>query len=251
MKYHARFIAALLMFVIIAALFSGCDGKKGREYIIYISEREPFCFKDAKTGELVGLDLELLEAISEDQGFRYSIKTVKADELKNAAVGGQADGLMAGLEMSHELSEVLDFSKSYFDNGLVLVIGSESKIEGPNDLAGKKIACIADSEAAKYAESVSGEYKFSIENFESYTDIYTAITADSVSGFFGEREYFGWAIKKGELEIKMVGKPINAKPFGFAVKKGTNADLLEQFNNGLANIKTSGVYTEIMGKYGY
>lgn len=40
-----------------------------------------------------------------------------------------------------------------------------------------------------------------------------------------------------------------ATPYGFAVKKGENAELLEKFNAGLKNIKENGTYDEILAKY--
>ena len=38
-------------------------------------------------------------------------------------------------------------------------------------------------------------------------------------------------------------------PYGFAVLKGQNADLLKMFNEGLKNIKANGTYDEIVAKY--
>ena len=37
--------------------------------------------------------------------------------------------------------------------------------------------------------------------------------------------------------------------YGFAVNKGENAELLEMFNAGLANLKESGKYDEILNTY--
>ena len=53
------------------------------------------------------------------------------------------------------------------------------------------------------------------------------------------------------LELKVVGEVIDPKPYGFAVKKGENAELIAMFNAGLADIKANGVYDEILAKYGY
>ena len=53
------------------------------------------------------------------------------------------------------------------------------------------------------------------------------------------------------LSDNVVGDVINAKPYGFAVKLGENAELISMFNAGLANIKANGVYDDILAKYGY
>ena len=51
--------------------------------------------------------------------------------------------------------------------------------------------------------------------------------------------------------MKTVGDVVNPGQYGFAVKKNTNAELIEKFNKGLANLKSSGKYDEILEKYGY
>ena len=60
-----------------------------------------------------------------------------------------------------------------------------------------------------------------------------------------------YSIQSQNLELKVVGDVINAKPYGFAVKLGENSELITMFNAGLANIKANGVYDQILAKYGY
>ena len=58
----------------------------------------------------------------------------------------------------------------------------------------------------------------------------------------------GYGIKTGN-GLKMVTDMEQGSSYGFAVLKGKNAELLEKFNEGLANIKESGKYQEILDKY--
>lgn len=51
------------------------------------------------------------------------------------------------------------------------------------------------------------------------------------------------------LKIVAEEKDEYSTPYGFAVLKGQNAELLEMFNTGLANIKANGTYDEILAKY--
>ena len=61
----------------------------------------------------------------------------------------------------------------------------------------------------------------------------------------------GWAIKNDGVALQTIGDVINPGYYGFAVKKGSNPELIEMFNAGLENIKASGEYDEILAKYGY
>lgn len=60
------------------------------------------------------------------------------------------------------------------------------------------------------------------------------------------------AIKTDEnIGLKTVGDVINAAPYGIAVKKGENEELLKMLNEGLKNISENGKLKEILAKYGY
>ena len=62
-----------------------------------------------------------------------------------------------------------------------------------------------------------------------------------------------YAISTGSIDLKIIDTVKEdsefATPYGFAVKKGENAELVEKFNAGLANIKANGKYDEIVKKY--
>ena len=58
-----------------------------------------------------------------------------------------------------------------------------------------------------------------------------------------------YAIKNGNLRLKLIGEKLETSQTGFAVKKGKNAELLAAFNRGLANLKSSGKYQGILDKY--
>jgi polar amino acid transport system substrate-binding protein len=47
----------------------------------------------------------------------------------------------------------------------------------------------------------------------------------------------------------MVTEKEQGSSYGFAVPKGQNAELLEMFNAGLANLQANGKYQEILDKY--
>jgi len=52
-----------------------------------------------------------------------------------------------------------------------------------------------------------------------------------------------------ESKLKIAGEKLTNVDYGFAVKKGSNADLLKKFNEGLKKIKDNGQYDKIIGQY--
>ena len=63
----------------------------------------------------------------------------------------------------------------------------------------------------------------------------------------------GYAISTGNVALTIIAEAASdsefATPYGFAVNKGQNAELLSMFDAGLANIKANGTYDAIVDKY--
>ena len=123
--------------------------------------------------------------------------------------------------------------------------------EAMPELAGKKVVCKTSTTSTAYAESIKDEIGFEIMYVEGSPEMYQTVQSGQADACFEDYSVIAWAIKQGSVELKTVGKVVNEGYYGFAVKKGTNPELIEKFNAGLKNIKESGKYAEILAKYGY
>lgn len=247
--------ARALIFALLAALmltgFTGCK-KTAKSYVIYSDNAfAPFEYYDTATSTYVGVDMDILAAIAEDQNFTYEIKNEGFDAAMGAVQSGQADGMIAGMTITDERKKTYDFSDGYFDDGQIMVVGADSTIATLKDLNGMVVAVKTSTQGAEYALSVSEEYGFTLQYYEDSPTMYTAVINGTNSACFEDRSVVGWAIESEALALKTVGDVINPGSYGFAVKKDTNADLIEKFNLGLANIKANGTYADILAKYGY
>jgi len=162
---------------------------------------------------------------------------------------GQADGMIAGMTITEERKLTFDFSDSYFNDGQIMCVAKNSQYTKPEDLKGTKIAAKTGTMGAKYAEDNKDKFGYEIQYYEDSTAMYQAIINGTNTACFEDFTVIGAAIKNG-VEVKTVGEVLNASPYGFAVKKGTNPELIEKFNAGLANIKANGKYAEILKNYG-
>lgn len=209
---------------------------------------KPFEFENEK-GEQVGIDIDLLDAIAEDQGFEYELKVVGFDAALGEVSSGQSDGMIAGMSITDERKEVFDFSDPYFDSGVVMAISSDNDtIKSYSDLTGKKVAVKNGTEGSTFAESIKEKYGFETISFPDSANMYEDVKAGNSAALFEDYPVVGDAIVSG-LPLKMVTEMEKGSSYGFAVKKGENAELLEMFNTGLVNIKESGKYQEILDTY--
>lgn len=267
-KVTALCLAVLLAFSVFA--FAGCGEKakdtdstasteqtssqtaaKGNFTIYSDNSFAPFEFLDEKTGKYTGVDMDILAAIAEDQGFTYDMKNEGFDAAMGAVQAGQADGMIAGMTINDDRKKNFDFSEGYFDDCSMLVVAKNSDIKSEADLKGKKIAAKKGTVSTNYAESIKDTVGFEITYFEDSPTMYQAVITGSADACFEDRSVIGWAIQSEGVELQTVSEVNNGGQYGFAVKKGQNAELLKMFNDGLANIKSSGKYDEILAKYGY
>ena len=87
-------------------------------------------------GNLVGFDMDLLNAIAEDQGFKVEYQIFEFDALIPAVQAGNADIIAAAMNVTDERAEQVDFSEKYFDSGKVIVVTADnttiSGVDGPD-----------------------------------------------------------------------------------------------------------------------
>ena len=85
-------------------------GDEVKTYIIATDTTfAPFEFQN-ESGEYVGIDIDLLAAIAEDQGFEYELQSLGFNAAVQALEAGQADGVIAGMSITYERKEKFDFS---------------------------------------------------------------------------------------------------------------------------------------------
>lgn len=211
---------------------------------------KPFEYTN-EAGEFVGIDVDILAAVAEDQGFSYELQSLGWDASIAACQAGQADGMIAGASVTEERKESgWIFSDGYYDANQCMAVEASSDIDGFEDLEGLSVAVKTGTMSAAYAESLSGEYGFTVTYFEDSPTMYQAVVGGQVAGAFDDTPIMAANIKDSGLAMKLVdGTGNEPAQYGFAIFNADNQELVDMFNAGLANIKANGTYDEIIAKY--
>ena len=137
-----------------------------------------------------------------------------------------------------------------FSLAIVMALGLASCGSKTDD---KKVTLAAKTStmSAQLTEQYAEQHGLEVTYYEDSPTMYQAVINGTNAACFEDRSVVGWAIKEEGLALKTVGEIENPAAYGFAVKKGQNAELVAMFNAGLENIKASGEYDEILTKYGY
>ena len=243
----------ILLFVLAAVMCVGLAacGSSDADYVIATDKGfSPFEFQDAD-GNIVGIDMDILAAIAKDQGFTYDLQYVGWDAAIAACQAGQANGMIAGASITEERkASGWIFSDGYYDATQGMAVAQDSEVKGFEDLKGLKVAVKNGTMSNQYAESIKDKYGFEVVTFSTSPDMYQAVIGGQVAACLDDTPILKYNIKTGELAMKFVeGTENEPAQYGFAIFDSANQELVDKFNAGLANIKASGEYDEIIATY--
>ncbi|MFR3648784.1 MAG: transporter substrate-binding domain-containing protein [Enterocloster aldenensis] len=220
----------------------------GKKYVINTDTTfAPFEFENDK-GEMVGIDLDILKAIAEDQGFEYEVIPVGFSAAVTALEAGECDGVIAGMSITDERAAKYDFSEPYYDSGVGMAVLQGSDITTYDQLKGQNVAAKIGTEGCTFAESIADQYGFEVTQFESSSDMYQAVLGGEAVACFEDYPVIGYEISRG-LGLTLPTPMEKGSSYGFATLKGANPELVEMFNKGLENIKADGTYDKILSTY--
>ena len=209
----------------------------------------PFEFTN-EDNEFVGIDVDLLDACMEIAGLDYELQSLGFDAAVAALESGQADGVIAGMSITEEREENYDFSDPYYESYVCAAAADGGDITSLEDCDGLTVACKVGTQSASWAESIADEYGFEISYFDSSDLMYQDVTTGNSACCFEDYPVMAYGVQQGNgLTIIATEEDEYATPYGFAVLKGENQELLEGFNTGLAELQETGEYDEILSKY--
>ena len=220
---------------------------KSKYVIASDSSFAPFVFQNS-SNQYTGIDMDLIKAIAEDQGFEIEITTPGFDAAINAVQSGQADGMIAGMSVTDARKETFDFSDSYYTANTILGVKESSTISSYEDLNGKTVGVKNGTASQTFLTENQSKYGYKIKTFADGSSMYDSLNTGSIDAVMDDEPVLKYSISQGQkLKTPIEGTPIGET--AFAVKKGSNPELIEMFNNGLANLKASGEFQKILDKY--
>lgn len=215
--------------------------------IVSDSSFAPFEYQD-DSGKYVGIDMELIQAIADQQGFKLTVANPGFDAALNTVQAGQADAVIAGMSITDARKEIFDFSDSYYTSNILLAVKTGSDIAGYADLAGKTVGAKNGTSSYKFLEENASQYGYTLKAFDEASSMYDSLNTGSIDALMDDEAVLRYAITQGRnFSTPIAGEP--SGEYGFAVKKGSNPELIEMFNNGLAALKANGDYDKIIAKY--
>ena len=197
------------------------------------------------SGEFEGIDIETAQAIADKLGLELQIDDMDFDAALLAVQQGKSDMVMAGVTVTDERQNVMDFTDSYATGIQSIIVKEDSDIASVDDLAGKKIGTQRGTTGYLYCSDDFGD-----ENVVAYDDGLTAVQMLNngqvdcvVIDNAPAKEFI--AANPG---LKLLDTAYVEESYAIGVGKG-NAELKDAINTALEELKADGTPQAIVDKY--
>ena len=197
------------------------------------------------SGEFEGIDIETAQAIADKLGLELQIDDMDFDAALLAVQQGKSDMVMAGVTVTDERQNVMDFTDSYATGIQSIIVKEDSDIASVDDLAGKKIGTQRGTTGYLYCSDDFGD-----ENVVAYDDGLTAVQMlnnGQVDGVVIDnapaKEFI--AANPG---LKLLDTAYVEESYAIGIGKG-NTELKDAINTALEELKADGTLQAIVDKY--
>lgn len=218
----------------------------------------PFSYYDSDGSTLIGYDMDLLYALQDYLGFDMTTEqptTMTYAALVSSLTEGKVDIVLAGLGVTDERKQVMNFSDPYYSDGLCVIVNSATNpgIKSFDDLKdGKyKVAVESGSVAHTYVSGVLPES--CVEAHDSITTAYESLASGKVDAVIELRA--GAAYHKNTTDDKtmeIVGDNISEKDYAigisFDVCKRVDG-FVDIMNAALQHLDKTGVMQQLNDKW--
>ena len=191
----------------------------------------PFGFEDPGSGEVQGFDVDMAKYIGEQLGVDVEFVEAISDNRIPFLQDGTVDLILSTMTITTDREAEIDFSNPYFiANGRILV-PEDSDIAGIDDLAGQKVCTAIGStyEATIKEQAPDADLK----TVEAYSDCLTLLQNGQVDAVSTDNVILtGMIIQSGEdFPLKLVGENLTTEPYGVGIPN--DSPEMQEFVNGV------------------
>lgn len=256
--------------------FAACDKNDNDGQLIVATncEFEPFEYLD-DNGNPTGIDIDIAYALGEKLGLEVVIRDMAFDSVVASASSGVCDIAMAGLTVTGERLEAVNFTQTYFSSSQVVIAPAGDPIldityeQGANDdeTEANRLAAVAQIEAMLNGKRVGTQngttgYAYVSGDSDDYEGVAGATAVGYASGAMAVEAMLAGtvdyviidAVPASRLVAANSGTAVSdvvltGEDYAYGIAKN-NTELLESVNQALNELIADGTIEEIFQKYG-
>nr|WP_297426443.1 glutamate ABC transporter substrate-binding protein [uncultured Actinotalea sp.] len=195
-------------------------------------------------GEPEGFDVEIGKLLAERLGIPEDgiewVETISANR-EQFIVNDEVDIVIATYTINDARKELIDFAGPYYEAGQsILTLADNEDIQGPDDLAGKRVCTVSGSTPEQ--NLLENFPDTEVVPFGAYSDCLQPLRSGQVDAVSTDNVILaGFAAENDDLEVR--GEPFTAEPYGIGLTKGDD-DFRTWINDQLEEMFEDGSWTE-------
>ena len=199
--------------------------------------------------EIIGIDAEIAAAIAEKMGLTLRVEDMEFSSIISAVTAGSADMGMAGMTVTDERKESVDFSSSYANGVQSVIVKEDSPITSVDDIladgATYKAAVQFGTTGDIYATDDLGEDR--VTQYSNGNGAVLALVGGDVDCVIIDNEPAKALVAENE-GLKILDTAYADEDYAICVNKG-NTELLDAINAAIDELTADGTIDEIIAKY--
>ena len=244
-----RITLGVVLLLALMALFVACQKEEESEVTTITVATDatwpPMEFLN-EDQEIIGFDIDLMNAIAEAGGFAVEFQNTAWDGIFAGLANGDYDAVISSVTITDERKRTMDFSTPYINAGQVLIIRQDASDDWQtlSDLQGESVGAQIGTTGAIEIENTAGvelrtydELGLAIEDLAQGRIAGVVADTPIAADYVLQNENYS-----GTLEI--VGEPFTEEYYGVAVKKDNN-EVLDMVNAGLETVLEDGTIEDL------
>jgi polar amino acid transport system substrate-binding protein len=203
----------------------------------------PFEYIDEATKDIVGFDMDLMDAIAERAGLEINYQNVSWDPLLAGMADCQYDMAISAMTITADRAEAFSFSDPYINAGQIVVVGiNNDTIGGPDDLVGTTIGAQLGTTGAMEAEAIA---ESSVKVYDTYELAFLDLANGQIDAVIADYPTAVAFVNQNAARLQVVGEVFTDESYGIAFCKGNDA-LIDQVNAALAELQAEGFIDQLV-----
>ncbi len=208
------------------------------------AEFPPYEYHDGDA--IVGIDAEIAKAIADELGMELEIEDIAFDSIIPEIVSGKADMGLAGMTVTEDRMQSVDFSDTYAKASQKIIVTEDSEIASPDDLKGVIVGVQLGTTGDIYVSDLEADGT-TVERYNKGFEAVQALSQGKIDAVVIDGEPAKTFVAETE-GLKILEESFTDEEYAIAVKKG-NTELLEKINGALKTLKDNGTLDVIVAKY--
>ncbi|AHF08246.1 basic amino acid ABC transporter substrate-binding protein [Desulfitobacterium metallireducens] len=192
-----------------------------------------------------GFDVDLMNAIGEDMGYKVNFETATFDGLIPSLNAGKYDAVISAMTITEERAKTVLFTDKYFQATQSIAVKQGSPIKSEADLKGKKVAVQVGTTGQEVVEKMG----ITPQKYDTAPDALNDLINGGVEAAVIDSPVVAYFIKQNsDKNIVTISGNFDKEYYGIAIKQD-NKELADKINTSLKKLMNNGKYGEIYKKW--